>query len=106
MADQQTISFSPSDIDQPGSSAIVPQTQPAQPIAGAQPITFSPQDIDQTPAAPIPSAPAGEDVDENGVISIVPKPGESFSDTMKRAAAHGKELNAAHQQNPENPNDQ
>lgn len=44
-------------------------------------------------AGAIDSTPSGEGTNDVGEKIIIPKDGESFEDTMRRAAAHGKSVN-------------
>ena len=71
---------------QPGQQASQP-TQQAAPSSDLSPL----EQLEQMSARPAQQAPpSGEVTNDVGNTVIVPKDGESFADTMKRAAAQGQ----------------
>lgn len=88
----QPITFNASDID----SGQSPTQSQSNQTANA-PVTFSVADIDTPPATTDPRQ-TGEITNDVGQKVIVPKDGESFSDTMKRAVAYHKSLTPQQQQ--------
>ena len=69
------------------------QSAQAQPPTQAAPSSLSPlEQLEQqsAKAQPQQTTPSGQVTNDVGNTVIVPKPGESFDDTMKRAAAYGQ----------------
>lgn len=71
-------------------SSVTPQIEGLPPGASVKPI----QQVEGLPAGAVvkPIQPEGEQTNDIGKTVIVPKDGESFQDTMKRAAEHGKSV--------------
>ncbi|MGO8794541.1 MAG: hypothetical protein ACLQLC_06940 [Candidatus Sulfotelmatobacter sp.] len=88
----------PANATTPVTPSAQPQTASQQPPSGYRD-AFD-QLPDDTPKAPTTNDPrkTGEIVNDVGNKVIVPKDGESFADTMKRAVAYHKSLTPAQQQ--------
>ncbi len=83
MGGTPTVTFDKSTLTPIASGA--PATAAPGPSTGA--VTF-----DKSTLTPIPpTAGPGEQIGYSGLKDIVPKPGESFDDTMQRAIAYGKD---------------
>ena len=60
------------------------------PVPASTGMTFDAKPVEQGTPVSTPVSTAGQQTNDVGNTVIVPKDGESFADTMKRAAAYGK----------------